>query len=82
VLLFGGRGSGHVPAGAASPARALDDTWSWNGTTWTKLSFARSPEPSIGSSMAYDPATGTMLLFDGGFEGTLNETWALRDHMP
>jgi hypothetical protein len=81
VLLFGGVGglsNQHASTGAGSPVRVLGGTWSWNGTTWTKLSPGGSPEPSIGSSMAYDPATEVMLLFDGGGFGALNKTWTLR----
>jgi hypothetical protein len=44
----------------------LDDTWSWNGTTWTQLFPAASPPARTGAPMAYDAATGTVLLF-GGF---------------
>jgi hypothetical protein len=82
VLLLLADNGGHNASTGMSPALALGETWSWNGTTWTKLSPARIPAPSIGSSMAYDPASGAMLLFDAGFEGTLNETWTLRDRKP
>jgi len=56
----------------------LDETWSWNGTTWTKLSPASSPPPSGGASMAYDPAMEAMLLVGQGYgDGQLNDTWTL-----
>jgi hypothetical protein len=77
VLLFGGVGS----PSEGGDFGLLSDTWSWNGATWTELSPARSPEPGIGSSMAYDPATEVMLLFDDGYGGD-NKTWTFRDRMP
>lgn len=71
LVLFGGNGNG---GGNGS----LDDTWTWNGTTWTQLHPATSP-PGLGSaSMAYDAATKSLVLFGGVSltNGTgENETW-------
>jgi hypothetical protein len=58
VVMFGGRGSdGHF----------LDDTWTWNGTTWTQQHPASHPPAVLGrdATMAYDAATGTVVLLDG-----------------
>jgi hypothetical protein len=66
MLLFGGQ-SDRYPG-------YLGDTWSWNGTTWTKLSPATSPTARYGASMAYDPGTEAMLLFGDGYDGELNDT--------
>jgi uncharacterized repeat protein (TIGR01451 family) len=66
MVLFGGGGNSGV----------LNDTWTWNGTTWTQLSPATSPPVRAGASMAYDPATGNMVLFGGlGNSGFLGDTW-------
>jgi hypothetical protein len=76
VLLFGGTSIGS-PA-----ATALDETWSWNGSAWTRLSPAGSPPPG-NASMAYDPAMDAMLLTGPGNgnsasgDGQLNGTWTL-----
>jgi hypothetical protein len=89
VLLFGGVRSDRTPASAMSPVTALGDTWSWNGTTWTKLSPATSPTARYGASMAYDPATKAMLLYGNAFDpnpvpageeydGKFNDTWTLK----
>lgn len=82
VLLFGGFGlvSGGPPADGGTYS-GFSDTWSWNGTTWTKLSPASNPgSDSLESdSMAYDPATKTVLLFDGGecnSCGGQGQTWS------
>jgi hypothetical protein len=68
VVLFGGGGSGG--------SGYLGDTWIFNGTTWTQLSPATSPSARYGASMAYDPATGSMVLFGGhAASGFLSDTW-------
>jgi len=78
MLLFGGEDSSNAP---------LNDTWIWNGTKWTQvddsgdtgctISCTNSPPARAAASMAYDPATGNMVLF-GGYNGSsyLNDTWA------
>nr|MDA8292961.1 hypothetical protein [Actinomycetota bacterium] len=44
--------------------------------TWTKQSPTTSPSARSFASMAYDPATGTMVLFGGdGSSGLLADTW-------
>ena len=56
---------------------ALSNTWSWNGTTWSQLTPATSPPGRWSATMAYDPATGTVVLF-GGYSGSsyLSDTWS------
>ena len=82
VLLFGGGRSNRTSTGAMSPRLDLGETWSWNGTTWTKLSPGSSPSARDGASMAYDPGTKAMLLFGGGYNEEFNETWTLRAPSP
>jgi hypothetical protein len=66
VVLFGG-GGGSV---------GLGDTWTWDGTSWTKRFPAHSPSPRAYAKAAYDAATGQFLLF-GGFLGSTGytDTW-------
>ncbi len=73
IVLFGG-------AGAVSPYRSgyLRDTWTWDGTTWTQQAPATHPSAREQASMAYDAATGQVVLFGGNghfldFDGTW--TW-------
>jgi hypothetical protein len=54
VVLFGGFAHGN-----------LGDTWTWDGSTWTKQHPAASPPSQGGASMAYDAATGNIVLFGG-----------------
>jgi hypothetical protein len=74
VVLFGGfDSSGYV-----------NDTWTGNGTNWTKQSPATSPSAkevyshmAYYTTMAYDAATGQMVLFFGSSDSALDvkQTW-------
>ena len=58
------------------PPGYRNGTWAWNGSTWTKQAPATSPPPMTGTSMAYDAATGTVVLFGGlTASGGLGGTW-------
>jgi hypothetical protein len=61
VVLFGVQGQ----------HRVLNDTWTWDGSSWTKHTPAVSPPPAYATSMAYDAANRTVVLF-GPFRQT---TW-------
>jgi hypothetical protein len=72
VLLFGGAGG----TGGNTP---LGDTWVFHDFTWTQLTPAASPPAARQPAVAWDEATGNVLLF-GGATGPneavfLNETW-------
>jgi hypothetical protein len=56
MVLFGGEDSG---------GNALNDTWVYDGTTWTLLHPAASPTARLWHSMAFDAAHGTVVLFGG-----------------
>jgi len=64
ILLFGGYDSNN---------QSLNDTWLWDGTTWTQLVTASSPGPRYNSAMAYDAEHNKVVLFSGTGGGT--ETW-------
>ena len=46
--------------------RPLYTTWTWDGTTWTQRHPAAHPPARFDASMAYDAATGNVVLFGGG----------------
>ncbi len=52
------------------------DTWTWDGTAWTKHHLRSNP-PVRSASIAYDAAHGDVVLFGGSFlnETESNETW-------
>jgi hypothetical protein len=58
MVMFGG--DHHVPL-----SRGLADTWTWDGSTWTQQHPATSPPTLSAASMAYDAATGTIVMFGG-----------------
>lgn len=67
IVLFGGRGGSD-----------LNDTWEWDGTSWSELTTASAPSPREGMRMAFDPVKRTVLLF-GGLDGALqglSDTWS------
>jgi hypothetical protein len=57
-------------------SNGYNDTWAWNGTTWTQVADGgsagcttacpNSPPGAYGTQMAYDAATGQMVDFGGG----------------
>jgi hypothetical protein len=69
AVMFGGTGG--------STEQTLGGTWTWDGTTWTKQTPATSPSARYGASMAYDAATGTIVLFGGetGYRKDFGNTW-------
>lgn len=69
LVLFGG---------CSDPACSvmLNDTWTWDGTNWSKQNPANSPPARSGASFAYDGATGNLILFGGAVSGgLLADTW-------
>ncbi len=72
LVLFGGQYD------TANGPVAYGGTWTWNGSTWSKLAPATSPSARYGASMAYDAATGTLVLFGGttGQPGSFGGTWS------
>jgi len=54
----------------------LNDTWTFNGTSWVQLNPPVSPPPRSASAMAYDAKTKTIVMF-GGFDGSqyMGDTW-------
>src|SRR5262249_9816266 len=57
LLLFGG--------GATTGTGFSNQTWTWNGTTWTLLHPSTSPPAREDTGLVYDAATKTVLLFAG-----------------
>lgn len=67
TILFGGYSNGQL----------LNDTWSWDGTTWTELFPSNSPSGRQFGAMAFDPVNNQMILFGGSdTSGSLADTWS------
>jgi hypothetical protein len=53
-----------------------DATWTWDGSNWTQQTPATSPPPREAAAMAYDPATGNIVMFGGQVRnGVSGDTW-------
>jgi hypothetical protein len=71
AVLFGGNPGNFV---------YVNDTWTWDGTTWTQQFPPVAPPARAFNSeqMAFDAATGTVVLFGGfanGGRSWLGDTW-------
>jgi hypothetical protein len=70
VVAFGGGGA----------MVALDETWEWDGLSWTRITPAIRPPERIFHAIAFDHASGKVLLFGGQsstYPGSsvLGDTW-------
>jgi hypothetical protein len=55
---------------------ALNDTWSWDGTTWRRLASTSEPSARISAGMVYDRRRDRIVLFGGSVGRTMfNDTW-------
>jgi len=73
VVLFGGF------TRTASGTVTFGDTWTWDGSTWTKQHPAAHPLARSNAAIAYDAATRNVVLFGGvGIAGgsiPFGDTW-------
>jgi hypothetical protein len=61
---------------AGSPVGpAYDDTWTWDGTDWTKRYLTYAPPARYGVAMAFDAIRGDVALFGGLGHAYLGGTW-------
>jgi hypothetical protein len=72
TVVFGGMG---VRRGEAA-APMFDDTWEFDGTTWTQLSVA-GPAARLGAGVTYDSKRGLTLVFGGAnHDRVFNDLWS------
>jgi hypothetical protein len=60
IILFGGRVNNE-----AQPTD-VNDTWKWDGSSWSQLQPTNFPDGRVDYGYAYDPARQQILLFGGG----------------
>lgn len=53
----------------------LNDTWEWDGTSWTEKCQNCPPTTRNSGGMVYDSTRQVVLLFGGYAPGLLNDTW-------
>ncbi len=67
VVLFGG---------ITAAGQQQNDTWEFDGASWTQVFPATSPPGRDGHTMTFNIATGQVFLFGGdGGPANLNDTW-------
>ena len=71
TVLFGGD-----TGNAGGRFEVTDETWLWNGSSWTQASPAASPPARMTHAIAYDSRRERVVLF-GGSDGTrtFGDTW-------
>jgi hypothetical protein len=58
-----------------------EDTWTWDGQTWTQQHPTTSPPARYDSSMAYDVGHQQVVLFGGFGAGMMTgDTWTWDGH--
>jgi len=70
VFMFGGYSGPSPNEGGV----LLNDTWAWNGTSWTQLTTALTPPGRDFGVMAPATVSGELILF-GGAPGPIDDTW-------
>jgi hypothetical protein len=62
AVMFGGFGGADIEA---TGGQALDDTWLWNGASWSEATPAHHPSPRAGAVIAWDPKSHRIILLGG-----------------
>jgi hypothetical protein len=55
--------------GGVIPSGDINDTWEWDGMTWSPQTPTHAPTPRHGVAMAYDEMRGVTFLFSGAVMG-------------
>ncbi len=79
IVLFGGNTGRFIGGSVTLGATFFNDTWTWDGATWTKRNPQTSPSARSIFYMAYDSARGQAVLYGGIKESfvapDLDDTW-------
>jgi hypothetical protein len=74
VVLFGGWCGGDCPTNQSDASEGLfNDTWVFHAGTWTRVPTDLTPPDQDGGTMAYDPSTGSVFLYGGDMEYTVEK---------
>ncbi len=74
VVAFGGN--------STLPVEYRDETWEWDGSSWTRMNTPIRPSPRQAAAMAWDPTRRAIVLFGGrGPDNTdYDDTWEWNGH--
>jgi hypothetical protein len=65
TVLFGGADKCYVLCEYPADTDVYDDTWEFDGKTWTQRFPSTTPFRLVGASMSYDPVKGVSIMFGG-----------------
>jgi len=66
--------------GVCNDSSVTDETFSWDGDKWTKLTIKTSQDRAFGGAIAYDPVRQTLLQYGGTIAFSGNRTGTLGFH--
>jgi hypothetical protein len=76
VMVFDSARGVSVLYGGYSGSAFTNDTWEWNGTSWTEIQTPNRPSDRDRCAMAFDSARSRIVLFGGQTSsGASAETW-------
>ena len=75
VLLFGGFHDDPYAACPTGSHNYLNDTWTWDGATWTQLTPSQSPVYTSSGGMALDPAHNRVALVGAITQNNTNDVF-------
>lgn len=77
VILFGGIAGSDGLTGSNRVGTFSNDTWIWDGATWTEQHTSITPPARVGGQLVYDAARQQTLLLGGhNLTGHLNDMWS------
>lgn len=76
VILFGGIAGFDGVSGSNRVGTFSNETWIWNGTSWTEQRVSGPPPERAGAQLVYDELHQQTLLFSGNsLSGYLDDMW-------
>ena len=74
IVLFGGQNAVAPVPGQGLPA--MQDTWTWDGSTWTQQNPSSSPPAAVGPMIAFDPKLQKIVaVVSPSFSDSPTQTW-------
>jgi hypothetical protein len=79
VILFGGHVAISLGAGVGGYNQSVNETWAWDGTTWSQVATSLAPPARSMAAVALDKSAGRLRLFGGCDLLSLNCTTVFND---
>ena len=77
AMVYDSRDGAMILFGGSVGSTNVNDTWAYDVATksWSRRTPPDSPSPRYSHTMAYDPASGLVVLFGGYSNGNKGDTW-------